>query len=177
MHDSPRHPSRPALAARTAMMMAASGSAHHQPTVALSRRHDPDCGAVASSAGSRWYRIRCRRSPGRGAAVVRSGDSEETLDECNLHTIVRLPSGVFAPYTTIKTNVLFFTKGEPTKKIWYYKHPYPDGYKSYSKTKPMRIEEQEAAYRRTAPRGATLPHTPHSAPISQRKVSAARSAI
>src|SRR5690606_31729360 len=49
----------------------------------------------------------------------------------------------FAPYTTIKTNILFFTKGEPTKDVWFYEHPYPDGYKSYSKTKPMRIEEFE----------------------------------
>jgi len=56
---------------------------------------------------------------------------------------VRLPKGVFAPYTTIKTNILFFTKGEPTKDIWFYEHPYPEGYKSYSKTKPMRIEEFE----------------------------------
>ncbi|BBJ39962.1 hypothetical protein SSPO_026800 [Streptomyces antimycoticus] len=63
------------------------------------------------------------------------------LEECNLHTIVRLPKGVFSPYTTIKTNILFFTKGEPTKETWFYEHPYPDGYKSYSKTKPMRIEE------------------------------------
>ena len=65
------------------------------------------------------------------------------LDECNLHTIVRLPNGVFAPYTSIKTNILFFTKGEPTKEVWFYEHPYPDGYKSYSKTKPMRIAEFE----------------------------------
>jgi type I restriction enzyme M protein len=50
---------------------------------------------------------------------------------------------VFAPYTSIKTNLLFFTKGEPTKEVWYYEHPYPEGYKSYSKTKPMRIEEFE----------------------------------
>jgi type I restriction enzyme M protein len=63
------------------------------------------------------------------------------LEECNLHTIVRLPKGVFAPYTTIKTNILFFTKGEPTKDIWFYEHPYPEGYKSYSKTKPMRAQE------------------------------------
>lgn len=63
------------------------------------------------------------------------------LEECNLHTIVRLPKGVFTPYTTIKTNILFFTKGEPTKETWFYEHPYPVGYKSYSKTKPMRIEE------------------------------------
>lgn len=65
------------------------------------------------------------------------------LKECNLHTIVRLPNGVFAPYTSIKTNLLFFEKGDTTKEIWYYEHPYPPGYKSYSKTKPIRIEEFE----------------------------------
>lgn len=72
------------------------------------------------------------------------------LRDCKLHTIVRLPKGVFAPYTTIKTNLLFFTKGALvddgtehfyTDTIWYYEHPYPPGYKSYSKTKPIRFEE------------------------------------
>lgn len=72
------------------------------------------------------------------------------LRDCKLHTIVRLPKGVFAPYTTIKTNLLFFTKGAlvddgtehfHTDTIWYYEHPYPPGYKSYSKTKPVRFEE------------------------------------
>lgn len=72
------------------------------------------------------------------------------LRDCKLHTIVRLPKGVFAPYTTIKTNLLFFTKGAAvddgtehfnTDVIWYYEHPYPPGYKSYSKTKPIRLEE------------------------------------
>jgi type I restriction enzyme M protein len=58
-----------------------------------------------------------------------------------LHTIVRLPNGVFSPYTGIKTNLLFFTKGEKTKHVWYYEHPYPAGVKSYNKTKPIRIEE------------------------------------
>ncbi|WP_372929974.1 type I restriction-modification system subunit M [Shewanella putrefaciens] len=64
--------------------------------------------------------------------------------ECNLHTIVRLPNGVFAPYTGIKTNILFFTKGQPTKDVWFYEHPYPDGVKNYSKTKPMKFEEFDA---------------------------------
>lgn len=72
------------------------------------------------------------------------------LRDCKLHTIVRLPRGVFAPYTTIKTNLLFFTKGAAvddgtehfhTDTIWYYEHPYPPSYKSYSKTKPIRFEE------------------------------------
>lgn len=65
-------------------------------------------------------------------------------EECNLHTIVRLPNGVFNPYTGIKTNILFFTKGEPTKDIWFYEHPYPEGVKNYNKTKPMRFEEFQA---------------------------------
>lgn len=90
---------------------------------------------------------------GRAAVVLPDGTlfgegvktriKEHLLTECNLHTIVRLPKGVFAPYTSIKTNVLFFTKGGPTKQVWYYEHPYPEGVKSYSKTKPMRIEEFE----------------------------------
>jgi type I restriction enzyme M protein len=91
---------------------------------------------------------------GRGAIVLPDGTlfgegvktriKEKLLDECNLHTIVRLPNGVFNPYTGIKTNLLFFTKGTPTKEIWFYEHPYPPGAKSYNKTKPIRIEEFDA---------------------------------
>jgi len=90
---------------------------------------------------------------GRAAIVLPDGTlfgegiktriKEKLLNECNLHTIIRLPNGVFSPYTGIKTNLLFFTKGEPTKNIWFYEHPYPPGAKSYNKTKPMRIEEFE----------------------------------
>jgi type I restriction enzyme M protein len=72
---------------------------------------------------------------------VKTRIKEKLLEECNLHTIVRLPKGVFSPYTGIKTNLLFFERGTPTKTVWYYDHPYPPGYKSYSKTKPMRIDE------------------------------------
>jgi type I restriction enzyme M protein len=72
---------------------------------------------------------------------VKTRIKEKLLQECNLHTIVRLPNGVFNPYTGIKTNLLFFTKDGPTKEVWYFEHPYPEGYKSYSKTKPIRIEE------------------------------------
>ncbi|MEO5332468.1 MAG: type I restriction-modification system subunit M [Magnetococcus sp. YQC-5] len=72
---------------------------------------------------------------------VKNKIKELLLSECNLHTIIRLPNGVFSPYTGIKTNLLFFTKGQPTETIWFYEHPYPEGYKSYSKTKPIRIEE------------------------------------
>ncbi|MEX6627635.1 N-6 DNA methylase [Tenacibaculum salmonis] len=66
---------------------------------------------------------------------------EELLDKCNLHTIVRLPNGVFNPYTSIKTNLLFFEKGTQTKEVWYFEHPYPNGVKSYNKTKPINIKE------------------------------------
>jgi len=66
---------------------------------------------------------------------------KELLETCNLHTIVRLPNGVFNPYTGIKTNLLFFEKGVPTEAVWYFEHPYPSGYKSYSKTKPIWISE------------------------------------
>ncbi len=94
------------------------------------------------------------RDGGRAAIVLPDGTlfgegiktriKQELLEKCNLHTIVRLPNGVFAPYTGIRTNLLFITKGEPTKEIWYYEHPYPPGVKSYNKTKPIRIEEFEA---------------------------------
>ena len=66
---------------------------------------------------------------------------EEWLTKCNLHTIIRLPNSVFAPYATVATNLLFFTKGTPTKEIWYYEHRLPEGQKSYSKTKPIQIAE------------------------------------
>jgi len=72
---------------------------------------------------------------------IKSRIKEKLLTECNLHTIVRLPNGVFNPYTSIKTNLLFFTKGTPTKQVWFYEHQYPAGVKNYSKTRPMRIEE------------------------------------
>ena len=72
---------------------------------------------------------------------VKTKIKEKLLEECNLHTIVRLPNGVFAPYTGITTNLLFFTKGEPTKDVWYFEHPYPDGVKNYNKTKPINIKE------------------------------------
>lgn len=55
--------------------------------------------------------------------------------------IVRLPKGVFSPYTSINTNILFFEKGGPTKDVWFFEHPYPVGYKSYSRSKPLTIAE------------------------------------
>ncbi|MGF7140037.1 class I SAM-dependent DNA methyltransferase [Roseimarinus sediminis] len=95
--------------------------------------------------------IRLLKDGGRCAVVLPDGTlfgegvktriKEELLQRCNLHTIVRLPNGVFNPYTGIKTNLLFFEKGTPTKDIWYFEHPYPDGVKSYNKGKPINIKE------------------------------------
>lgn len=97
--------------------------------------------------------IHLLKDGGRAAVVLPDGFlfgegmktrlKEKLLTECNLHTIVRLPNGVFNPYTGIKTNLLFFTKGKPTETIWYYEHPYPAGVKNYSKTRPMKVEEFE----------------------------------
>ena len=74
---------------------------------------------------------------------VKTTIKEKLLEEFNLHTIVRLPNGVFAPYTDINTNLLFFEKGKTTKEIWFFEHPLPEGYKKYTKTKPIRYEEFE----------------------------------
>lgn len=72
---------------------------------------------------------------------IKTRIKEKLFEEFDLHTIVRLPKGVFAPYTNINTNILFFTKGKPTKEVWFFEHPLPTGYKIYSKTKPMRHSE------------------------------------
>lgn len=97
--------------------------------------------------------IKLLKDGGRAAVVLPDGFlfgegvktrlKQSLLEEGNLHTIVRLPNGVFNPYTGIRTNILFFTKGRPTKDVWYYEHPYPEGVKSYNKTRPMRFEEFE----------------------------------
>lgn len=75
---------------------------------------------------------------------TKSTIKKDLIGTCNLHTIVRLPGGVFNPYTGIKTNILFFTKGQPTKDIWFWEQPYPEGVVNYNKSKPMRFEEFDA---------------------------------
>ena len=94
-----------------------------------------------------------RRHPksGRAAVVVPNGTlfgdgvcariKEQLLTEFNLHTIVRLPNGVFAPYTSIPSNLLFFDRSGPTDGVWYYEQPLPEGRKNYTKTAPMQFEE------------------------------------
>ena len=59
---------------------------------------------------------------------------------CNLHTIVRLPNGVFAPLHRHQNQFAVFTKGQPTTDVWYYEHPYPAGVKTYNKTKPIALK-------------------------------------
>jgi type I restriction enzyme M protein len=91
------------------------------------------------------------RRPGRAAVVVPDGIlagdgvaariKKDLLEGFNVHTIIRLPAGVFAPYTDIPTNVMFFDYGGPTTDIWFYELPLPEEYKKYSKTKPLRYEE------------------------------------
>jgi type I restriction enzyme M protein len=95
--------------------------------------------------------IRYLKDGGRAAIVLPDGSltgdgvkqriRQHWLESCNLHTVVRLPNSVFQPYASVATNLLFFTKGEKTKEIWYYEHQLPEGVKSYSKTKPIRKEE------------------------------------
>jgi len=89
--------------------------------------------------------------PGRAAVVVPNGTlfgdgvcariKEQLLTDFDLHTIVQLPNGVFAPYAPIQSNLLFFERGGPTKEIWYYELPLPEGRKNYTKTKPLQYEE------------------------------------
>lgn len=94
--------------------------------------------------------IRLLKKGGRAAVVLPDGSlfgegvktrlKEQLMEECNLHTIVRLPNSVFKPYASIGTNLLFFEKGTPTEDIWFYEHRVPESQKAYSMTKPIRVE-------------------------------------
>jgi type I restriction enzyme M protein len=94
--------------------------------------------------------VRLLKPGGRAAVVLPDGTlfgegvktrlKEHLIEECNLHTIVRLPNSVFKPYAGIGTNLLFFEKGAPTTEIWYYEQGVPEGQKAYSMTKPIRFE-------------------------------------
>jgi len=94
--------------------------------------------------------IRLLKPGGRAAVVLPDGSlfgegvktrlKEHLLEECNLHTLVRLPNSVFRPYASIGTNLLFFEKGTPTKDIWYWEHRVPEGQKAYSMTRPIKQE-------------------------------------
>ena len=65
---------------------------------------------------------------------------KKLMSEFNLHTVIRMPHSVFAPYTSITTNILFFDRTGSTKETWFYRLDMPDGYKNFSKTKPMKLE-------------------------------------
>lgn len=78
-----------------------------------------------------------------GTDNAKTAIKEKLLSEFNLHTIIRLPHSVFAPYTSITTNLLFFDKTKPTEKVWFYRMDMPEGYKNFSKTKPIRLEHFE----------------------------------
>ena len=94
--------------------------------------------------------VRVLKPGGRAAVVLPDGSlfgegiktrlKEHLMEECNLHTIVRLPNSVFRPYASIGTNLLFFEKGEPTREVWFYEHSVPAGQKAYSMTRPIRME-------------------------------------
>jgi type I restriction enzyme M protein len=94
--------------------------------------------------------IRLLKPGGRAAIVLPDGSlfgegvktrlKEHLLEECNLHTIVRLPNSVFKPYASIGTNLLFFEKGEPTREVWFYEHHVPAGQKAYSMTRPIKVD-------------------------------------
>jgi len=93
------------------------------------------------------YRL---KDTGRAAVIIPDGFlfgdnakaaiKKKLLEEFNLHTIVRMPSSVFSPYTSITTNILFFDKSKKTENVWYYRVDMPEGYKHFSKTKPMKLE-------------------------------------
>ncbi|AVN19362.1 N-6 DNA methylase [Acinetobacter soli] len=95
--------------------------------------------------------IQLLKAHGRAAVVlpdgfmfgegIKTAIKEKLMEDCNLHTIVRLPKSVFAPYTSISTNILFFTKGKKTEHIWFYEHQLPQGVKAYNKTKPLQLKE------------------------------------
>lgn len=94
------------------------------------------------------YRL---RKNGRAAVILPDGFlfgtdngklniKKKLMNEFNLHTVIRMPHSVFAPYTSIRTNILFFDNTEPTKETWFYRVDMPEGYKNFSKTRPMKLE-------------------------------------
>jgi type I restriction enzyme M protein len=92
--------------------------------------------------------------PARAAVVVPNGTlfgdgvcariKADLLEQFNLHTVVRLPQGAFAPYTDIPTNIIFFDTSGPTREIWYWEQPLPEGRRKYTKTQPLQYEELDA---------------------------------
>lgn len=99
------------------------------------------------------YRL---KNTGRAAVIIPDGFlfgtdnakvaiKKKLFSEYNLHTVIRMPHSVFAPYTSITTNILFFDHTKPTEETWFYRLDMPEGYKNFSKTKPMRLEHFDPA--------------------------------
>lgn len=116
------------------------------------KNHFPDDLASSETADLFMSVIMYRlKEKGRAAVILPDGFlfgtdnakvaiKKKLFKEFNLHTVIRLPHSVFAPYTSITTNILFFDKTESTKETWFYRLDMPDGYKNFSKTKPMQLE-------------------------------------
>ena len=116
------------------------------------KHHFPDDLASSETADLFMSVILYRLKKGGRAAVIlpdgflfgtdnaKVNIKKKLLREFNLHTIIRLPGSVFSPYTSITTNILFFDNTHPTEETWFYRLDMPDGYKHFSKTKPMKLE-------------------------------------
>jgi type I restriction enzyme M protein len=116
------------------------------------KNHFPDDLASSETADLFMSVIMYRlKKSGRAAVILPDGFlfgtdnaklsiKKKLLSDFNLHTIIRMPSSVFAPYTSITTNILFFDHTKPTTETWFYRMDIPEGYKHFSKTKPMKLE-------------------------------------
>lgn len=116
------------------------------------KNHFPDDLASSETADLFMAVIMYRlKKDGRAAVILPDGFlfgtdnakinlKKKLLSEFNLHTVIRMPGSVFAPYTSITTNILFFDRTKPTEETWFYRMDMPEGYKHFSKTKPMKLE-------------------------------------
>ena len=119
------------------------------------KNHFPDDLASSETADLFMAVIMYRlKKDGRAAVILPDGFlfgtdntkvnlKKKLLSEFNLHTVIRMPGSVFAPYTSITTNILFFDRTKPTEETWFYRMDMPEGYKHFSKTKPMKLEHFE----------------------------------
>ncbi len=116
------------------------------------KNHFPDDLASSETADLFMSVIMYRlKKDGRAAVILPDGFlfgtdnakvniKKKLLNEFNLHTVIRMPGSVFSPYTSITTNILFFDNTQPTQETWFYRLDMPEGYKHFSKTKPMKTE-------------------------------------
>ena len=121
------------------------------------KNHFPDDLASSETADLFMSVIMYRLRPGGRAAVIlpdgflfgtdnaKVNIKKKLLSEFNLHTVIRMPGSVFAPYTSITTNILFFDRTGSTQETWFYRLDMPEGYKHFSKTKPMKLEHFDPA--------------------------------